>query len=324
MSIRISTNGGIGKPDHYRQLGKLGVELIFGVDGASNEILELHRVNVRYDRVLRNMKEYYSENTSVHDEWQYIVFDENKCDLLNAVKQAKQLGVHTFYIRYPNGFNESDRNIPVYNFGGKFTHFLTPVTDEFKPWLDQHFNLKQQHTYDHLVKALEEVKTVYNEKIHTGDIPSKYTPDNPIPYDGITLFDTTLDEHMIDHISKVDSQECYSLNWHEHTNFKNEILNVFVSHDNYVYPCCMVGSAVSRAKQNDYDGQQGHINDLLNVITENNYDDFSVSNKSLKSVLDSGILHKTYYEHMKAGDPNSYCKLTCGKCTGSRSIYQMF
>ena len=70
---------------------------------------------------------------------------------------------------------------------------------------------------------------------------------------------------MIDHISKVDSQECYSLNYHENTNFENEILNVFVSHDNYVYPCCMVGSAVSRAKQNDYDGLQGHINDLLNA-----------------------------------------------------------
>jgi hypothetical protein len=63
---------------------------------------------------------------------------------------------------------------------------------------------------------------------------------------------------------------------------------------------------------------------LLNDITESNYNDFSVSDKSLKSVLDSGVLHKTYYDHMKAGDPNSYCKLTCGKCTGSRSIYQTF
>ena len=37
----------------------------------------------------------------------------------------------------------------------------------------------------------------------------------------------------------------------------------------------MVGSAVSRAQQNDYDAQQALINDLLNVITENNYEGFS-------------------------------------------------
>jgi hypothetical protein len=325
ISIRISTNGGIGKPDHYRQLGKLGVEMVFGVDGASNDILELHRVNVRYDRVLRNMEEYYSENTSIHNEWQYIVFDENKCDLLDAVKQAKELGVHTFYIRHPNGFDDSDRGIPVYNFAGKFTHWLTAVTDEYQPWLDQHFNLTQEHTFEHLVKSLEKVIPIYNEKCHTEDVPGKYTPDDPKPYDGITLYEyTDLEQHMIDHISKVDRQECYSLNYHENTNFENEILNVFVSHDNYVYPCCMVGSVVSRSKQNDYDGEQGHINSLLNDITESNYNDFSVSDKSLKAVLDSGVLHKTYYDHMKAGDPNSYCKLTCGKCTGSRSIYQTF
>ena len=96
-----------------------------------------------------------------------------------------------------------------------------------------------------------------------------------------------------------------------------------ISQDFYVYPCCMVGSAVSRAKQNDYDGQQGHINDLLNVITENNYEGFSVKEQSLKTVLDSGILHKTYYDYMKAGNPNTYCKLTCGRCTGSRSTYQV-
>ena len=122
MSIRISTNGGIGKPDHYRQLGKLGIEMVFGVDGASNEILELHRVNVNYDRVLRNMKEYMSECTSTHHEWQYILFDENKCDVLDAIKQAKELGFQIFYLRHPNGFGAPGENIPVYNFAGKFTH----------------------------------------------------------------------------------------------------------------------------------------------------------------------------------------------------------
>lgn len=323
MSIRISTNGGIGKPDHYRQLGKLGIEMVFGVDGASNEILDLHRVNVNYDRVLRNMKEYMSECTSTHHEWQYILFDENKCDVLDAIKQAKELGFQIFYLRHPNGFGGPGENIPVYNFAGKFTHWLTPVTEEFAPWTDQHWDLTKEHTYTNLVEALENVELQINEKCHTDYIPSRYIPEEPKPYNGITLYDTKLEPNMIDHISKIDTQECWSLNFHEHSNFEKEVLNVFISHDNYVYPCCMVGSVVSRAKQNDYDGQSGHINDLLNFITETNYEKFSVANNSLKNVINSGVLHQAYYDYLKAGEPNSYCKLTCGKCTGSRSIYQV-
>ena len=322
VSIRIATNGGIGKPDHYKQLGKLGVEMVFGVDGASTEILQLHRVNVNFERVLRNMKEYMSECTSEHTEWQYIMFDENKSDLLPAVKLAKELGIKTFYIRHPNGFSDQD-DIPVYDFFGKFTHWLTPVTEEYQPWLDQHWNLLQDHTFNNLVSALEKVVPIYEEKSHTSNIPSKYTPDDPMSYDSMTLYDVELLPHMIEQIKKVDTQECYSLNFHNHTDLQNEVLSIFVSHDNYVYPCCMVGSAVSRAKQNDYEGQQGHINDLLNVITENNYEDFSVKEKSLKTVLNSGIIHKTYYDYIKADNPNAYCKLTCGRCTGSRSTYQV-
>ena len=322
ISIRIATNGGIGKPDHYRELGKLGVEMVFGVDGASTEILGLHRVNVNYERVLRNMKEYMSECASIHNEWQYILFDENKCDLLDAVKQAKELGIKTFYIRHPNGFADQE-GIAVYDFFGKFTHWLTPVSQEFQPWLDQHWDLTKDHTYNNLISTLEKVVTVYEEKCHTSEIPSKYTPDEPMSYDGMTLYDVELLPHMIEQIKKVDTQECYSLNYHNNTDFTKEILNIFVSFDNYVYPCCMIGSAVSRAKQNDYDGQQAHINDLLNAITENNYKDFSVKEKSLKEVINSGILHKTYYDHLKAKNPNAYCKLTCGRCTGSRSLYQV-
>lgn len=322
ISIRIATNGGIGKPDHYKELGKLGVELVFGVDGASTEILELHRVNVNYERVLRNMKEYMSECSSIHSEWQYILFNENKCDLLDAIKQAKALGIKTFYIRHPNGFADQ-QGIPVYNFFGKFTHWLTPVTHEYQSWLDQHWDLTKDHTYENLVTALENVIPIFEEKSHTSEIPSKYTPDEPMPYNGMTLYDVELLPHMIEEIKKVDTQECYSLNYHNNTDFSNEVLNVFISFDNYVYPCCMIGSSVSRAKQNDYDGQQPHINDLLNAITVNNYEDFSVKDKSLKEVINSGILHKAYYDHMKAGDPNAYCKLTCGRCTGSRSLYQV-
>ena len=128
---------------------------------------------------------------------------------------------------------------------------------------------------------------------------------------------------MVEHISSITHQECYSLNMHNNKDLENEVLNIFISYDNYVYPCCMVGSAVSRAKQNDYDGHQQHINDLLNVITENEYEKFSVANRTLKEVLDSGIVHQTYFDKIKNNNANAYCKLTCGKCNTQRSQYQV-
>ena len=56
VTISIATNGGIGSPAQYQRLGQLGVNIIFGVDGASTETLQLHRVNVNFDRVIENAK----------------------------------------------------------------------------------------------------------------------------------------------------------------------------------------------------------------------------------------------------------------------------
>ena len=120
----IATNGGIGSPAQYQRLGQLGVNIIFGVDGASTETLQLHRVNVNFDRVIENAKAYPSKLaktvdnkwTPVTPQWQFLLFNENKHDLLPALKIAKTLGFKIFNIRKSMGFRPKTIVIPVYDF----------------------------------------------------------------------------------------------------------------------------------------------------------------------------------------------------------------
>ena len=122
VTISIATNGGIGSPAQYQRLGQLGVNIIFGVDGASTETLQLHRVNVNFDRVIENAKAYPSKLaktvdnkwTPVTPQWQFLLFNENKHDLLPALKIAKTLGFKIFNIRKLNGL--SDPNYPLFQY----------------------------------------------------------------------------------------------------------------------------------------------------------------------------------------------------------------
>lgn len=318
ISIRISTNGGIGKPEHYRQLGELGVEMVFGVDGASKEINQLHRVNVDYNRVLRNMTEYFSNCKAIHNEWQYILFNENKHELKNAIIQAKELGVHTFYVRHPNGFAEHPE-IPVFDFMGNFSHWLSQVDETYNEILDTHWDLTGITEYDTFLKLVDSIDPRYDTLLNKpapNDVLEDETTYTPFPiYKEFVIEEGALDTETL---NAIDTQHCFSYNMHDQENLNEENNYVFISYDNYVYPCCMIGSSISMAKQRDYGGIP-HINDMLNSIKDFDYNDFSVNDKSLKTVLDSGILHKAYYDKIVSGNANAFCKLTCGKCTGSQS-----
>ena len=66
------------------------------MDGASTETLQLHRVNVNFDRVIENAKAYLSKLAKTVDnkwtplfQWQFLLFNENKHDLPPYLKLQK-------------------------------------------------------------------------------------------------------------------------------------------------------------------------------------------------------------------------------------------
>ena len=94
-SAIIETNTGANTAETYKKLGKLSYDskklfVKFSVDGLEHTN-HLYRVNVKWQKVMENMKAYISEKGSC--QWQYLVFDHNYDDTENAKKLAKDLGV---------------------------------------------------------------------------------------------------------------------------------------------------------------------------------------------------------------------------------------
>lgn len=148
--IDIATNGGIGTAIQYAQLGKMGVRIIFGFDGPDQETNELYRVNVNFNTAIKNAKVYCANLPKETPQWegggwQYLLFNENKHRLEDAIKLAIETGINKFFINeWPNPFSSllhhtvdkggdlifTDRQkIDVWHMDKKTYHTLTPAYD---------------------------------------------------------------------------------------------------------------------------------------------------------------------------------------------------
>ena len=114
IRIDIATNGAIGKPKTYARLGKIGVNITFGLDGSTQESNELYRVNVKWADAMKNLKAYSETSTAKDSGWQFLLFDQNKEHLEPAIKLAIEYGLCQMYINaMPNPF--SSGIIPLKN-----------------------------------------------------------------------------------------------------------------------------------------------------------------------------------------------------------------
>lgn len=307
-SIRISTNGGIGSPKHYKRLGQLGVELIWGIDGASKDVNELHRVRVDYNKVMRNMDEYFSDiKDSTYNEWQYIVWKENAHELEDAIRVAHDKGVKVFYIRRPNGADWG--SVHVYNFDGEHTHLLHGPTE--LDILDTHWNLETQ--FDDLIEKIQSNNIIFTPPVKAEAV--QLPKIKGIPFPANAPYSETLNEDDQQQVNAVTEQTCFSKNFYDPSDLTKNKNYIFIGFDNIVYPCCMIGSNVAQAKSSIFEG--GPINSILNKINSIGEEAFSVQSKSLKQVLDSGVLESTYFKHLE-NNADAFCKLTCGKCDNNK------
>ncbi len=86
--VQYSTNGGRNSVEWWRQLGELGIDIHFCVDGTNTN--HIYRVNTNYNIIKRNMKAY--SDAGGEASWIYIVFDHNEHEVDEARELAKQLG----------------------------------------------------------------------------------------------------------------------------------------------------------------------------------------------------------------------------------------
>lgn len=86
--VQYSTNGGRNSADWWRELGTLGIDVHFCIDGT--ETNHIYRVNTNYNIIKRNMQAY--SDAGGNATWIYIVFDHNEHEVDEAKQFAQQLG----------------------------------------------------------------------------------------------------------------------------------------------------------------------------------------------------------------------------------------
>lgn len=103
--IILNTNAGLRDTDFWLQLGNLFLgnderEVVFSVDGLE-DTNHLYRRNVRWNKVINAMSTYCS--TGAHARWDYLVFQHNEHQILEAKALAKKLGVRVMAFKRPIG-----------------------------------------------------------------------------------------------------------------------------------------------------------------------------------------------------------------------------
>jgi len=94
--IDISTNGGIGRPEHYRQLAMMGVHVTFAVDGLE-DTNHIYRRGVDWQMVRDRMTAFIDAGGRA--QWQWIEFPHNSHQIDRARELSDLWGFDEFEVR---------------------------------------------------------------------------------------------------------------------------------------------------------------------------------------------------------------------------------
>ncbi|MDA7685561.1 hypothetical protein N8608_03250, partial [bacterium] len=120
--IRVSTNGSTNDEHWWAQLGKdlsqfkQSVQVIVGIDGIGSNH-EKYRLNTSFKEIIHNMDSFIKEGgTAV---WQFLVFDHNQTDLVEAREVAVKMKFYDFVAKYSNYLSREKKEELVFKWEGK-------------------------------------------------------------------------------------------------------------------------------------------------------------------------------------------------------------
>ena len=124
--IIMNTNAGLRKLEVWKDLGSLAdkrLEIRFAIDGLE-DTNHLHRINVKWDKVIENAKAYI--NAGGYATWRFLVFEHNQHQVEDASNLAKELGFKNFKTLITGRWR--DETFPVLDKGGEIVYTLEPTT----------------------------------------------------------------------------------------------------------------------------------------------------------------------------------------------------
>jgi hypothetical protein len=94
--VDISTNGAIGRVEHYQQLARLGVTISFAVDGLE-DTNHIYRRGVSWPKLVERMRAFIDSGGKAY--WQWIDFPHTRHQMERARSLSKQWGFDGFDLR---------------------------------------------------------------------------------------------------------------------------------------------------------------------------------------------------------------------------------
>ena len=106
-NLSINTNGGARNTDFYKELAKIGVKVIFSIDGLE-DTNHLYRRNVKWNKLIENVSSFISMGGKAY--WDFLVFKHNQHQIETAEKLSKQLGFTLFNKKTTTRWNDFDKD----------------------------------------------------------------------------------------------------------------------------------------------------------------------------------------------------------------------
>ena len=103
--LSLNTNGGARATDFWKELAKLGVDVIFSIDGLE-DTNHLYRRNVKWDRLMNNVEAFMSAGGTAN--WDFLIFKHNKHQIEEAETLSKKLGFDSFRKKYTTRWDDFD------------------------------------------------------------------------------------------------------------------------------------------------------------------------------------------------------------------------
>ena len=148
VAVSINTNGSLRPDTYWADLGRLGVEIGFAIDGLA-DTHHLYRQDTDWHRVLHNAQTFISAGGRAV--WRFIPFDHNRHQEAECRAMAQELG----FAEFENIWDGRDRG-PVFTRDGAFSHHIGDLrpTEAAEPppwrdWLENHITWYDSGTVRH-------------------------------------------------------------------------------------------------------------------------------------------------------------------------------
>lgn len=307
MSIHVKTNGGIGEHKDYEKMAKLGCFITFGLDGVG-EKNELHRVNVKWDKVMKNAKSFTENCQPYQFEVQFIMWNENIDQIIPMIEYIQSLGMGKLHLRKPY---TTGIKTEVYDMKGRATHFLTEIQDErLEKYLDTFWEFD---TLDKLKSEINELNLV-EPIVEKSDY--RVNKNESYPEKEYEYREFQFEQKTIDKTKNNNNQTCFSKNTKNPSDLNQDLYNIYITHNKLLMPCCFIPPTISNRMFHSSGQENDYQMEILNKMSKMGFDSFSLKDKTLREVVDNGILDKFVYDDLINGTQFKLCKLFCNNCLG--------